>query len=491
LNTISNEIKFLLKHSSIYGFGNILSKAVAFILLPLYTRYLTPTDYGIMELISITTGMIGIVVGIGISGAISRFYYESELEKERNTVISTVYIIAFIVSGISILLLSQTTEFFAGLILDSKSYSNLFLLSFISLGVGIIIDIGQIYLRILYKSSLFIAISILSLIIGVSLNIFFIVYMKYGVLGIFYSTLITNLVIGIPLTSVIIYKVGLGFRWALAKDMLKFSAPLIPSSLAITMVNYSDRYFIKHFVSIANAGIYGLAQKIGTSIHILFTSPFIMTFLPRRFEIVNKPNAKETFKKIFDYYFLAILSIGFALSVFANELMVLMTTPAFYKAGTLIPLIVLTVIILGMKYHFEFGILYSKKTKYYAYINMTTAALHLLLNLIMVSSHGIWGAIYASVIAISVNTMLIYFIGNKLYKIDFDFARNAKIFAMAAGLYFLSQYPFSTNILINSVYKFIILLSFPFFLIWMKILSYAEIYKVKEISSGILQKVRG
>ena len=80
---ITNEIRFLLTHSSIYGLGTVVSRLVAFILLPLYTRYLTPTDYGVLETIDISSGIIGIVVTVGIARSLSRFYYEFDDEKKE------------------------------------------------------------------------------------------------------------------------------------------------------------------------------------------------------------------------------------------------------------------------------------------------------------------------------------------------------------------------------------------------------------------------
>lgn len=490
MNSLTNEIKFLMKHSSIYGLGSILSKAVAFILLPLYTRSLTPQDYGILELIDVTTSMIGIVIGLGVAGAMARFFYDFKDEKDRNRVVSTVYTIVFVISGVSAFLAVLFAKPASAFILDSSSYKDYFIISFSSLMLGILIDTGQTYLRLLYKSVLFMVLSIASLVIGVSLNVILIVYMGYGVLGALYSTLIMRLLFAIPMTAIILYRVGIGFRYSLAKEILYYSLPLIPSSLAMTVVNYSDRYFIKHYVSIADAGLYGLANKLGTAIHMLITSPFIMIFLPRRFEIVNQADAKLIFRKVYDYYFLLMLFIGLTLSIFIDEIMQVMTTPEYYRAGAYVPFIVLTMFILGMKYHFEFGILYKKKTKYYSYINMGTACVHLTLNFLLVRSYGLWGAIYASVIAIGLNTTLIYVVANRLYSINFDFARNAKMFAVAIALFALSKVPFSQGFFVEIGYKSALLATFPFLLIWMKILSNSEITKVKEMTSHIFQAAK-
>ena len=77
----TKELKFLLKHSSVYGLGTIIAQAVGFLLLPFYTRYLTPTDYGVMSLVNITMDIIGIVAGLGVTTAMSRFYFDFGCKK--------------------------------------------------------------------------------------------------------------------------------------------------------------------------------------------------------------------------------------------------------------------------------------------------------------------------------------------------------------------------------------------------------------------------
>lgn len=481
------ELKFLLKHSSIYGLGSILARIVSFALLPLYTRYLTPTDYGILELVDITTGMIGIVVGVGISSAVSRFYYESDDVKFRHQVISTVYITVATVAGISLLLLNFSTEFLAGLILDNKDYQYFFQLSFLSLFIGLIYDVGLIYLRLLHKSVIYIWLSVTSLIIAVSLNIYFVAYLEYGVLGILYSMIITRLIICIPVTAFIIKGVGITYNHELSLEMLKYSLPLIPSSIATTIVNYSDRYFIKYFISIHDAGIFALANKVGSVVHMLITSPFIMTFLPRRFEIAKEEGVKENFVKIFDYYLMLILFVTLGLSVSANEIMYFMTTPEFYRASNYVPIIALTMVILGLKYHFEFGILYTKKTKYYLYINVTTSTIHILLNYFLVQLYGVWGALYSSLAVISLNTLLIYFVAQKLYRIPFDFYKSALTLCIAVGLYYISSITMSGNIFLVMLYKFLVVMSFPLLLILFRVVSEQEFNAFKKWAKNLLR----
>lgn len=483
-------ISFLLKHSTIYGIGNLLSKVVAFLLLPLYTRYLSPESYGILELVDVTIGMIGIVVGVGVTEALSRFYYDQKDGAERRAVISTGYGVVTAMAVVSVLVLSYGSELFAVLILESAGHATLFTISFLSLGLGIITDVAQVYFRLLHKSTHYIAISLANLIIGVLLNILFIAYLEYGVIGIFYASLLTRLLVGVPVTVYVLKKVGIRFQWSLAKEMVAFSVPLIPAALASTAVAYSDRYFINYFLTLAETGIYGLGRKIGSMIHLLITVPFLLVFLPRRFEIAHEEGAKEVFGQVFYYYLLTMLFIGLGLSVMADIVIAMMTTTEFYPAADFVPLAVLTMIILGAKYHFEFGILYSKKTRYYMYIYMVSGGVHLASNWFFVKAIGLWGAMYASLLAQLLTTGLVYLVGQRLFPINFGLWKSLKALVAACAIYAVSTYPLHLDTGLMIVYKFMLVASFPVVLAIFGLISKDEIFRAKQFSQVFARKLR-
>ncbi len=478
---ISKEIKFLLTHSSIYGVGTIVSQLVAFLMLPVYTRYLTPTDYGVLELINITTSIIGLVVTIGIARALSRFYYEYNNLKEQNRVVSTTYLTYSAIALSCVILLLTLTGFLATIILDSNIYAYYFKISFINLALGGLIDIGLMYLRITKKPIIYISLTISRLVMLLSLNILFIVFLKKGILGIFYSTLITRITFATVMTVAILFKTKLRFSFALSINMLKFSLPLIPAAVANTLINQSDKYFVRYFFTIADTGIYSLARKLGNTIHLLLTMPFMMAYMPRRFEIMNNPEAQQIYAKVFKYYCAITIFAGLAISMLIPEILVIMTTPQFYAAGKYVPLIVLSMIIFGFKYHFEFGILWSKKTKYYAYINIITAILNLATNFILIPLYGLWGGVWSSMIVLTVNSFSLYFVSQRLYPIHYDFKNVFKLFLTAFIFYYLSQFISTDHLTLNTIIKSLIILVYPFAVISANVFSEQELNGLKNL----------
>lgn len=485
------EFKFLLKHSTIYGLATVLSQLVGFIMLPIYTRYLTPKDYGILQLIEISTFMLGMILTTGIAQTLSRFYYDHEEDHKRNKTVSTMYFTYCFISLIFSPLLYLSAPILSSKVLDSPVYTYYFYISFLSLILGGLLDIALTYLRITHKSGYFTIISVSRLVMLLSFNIYFIAFKGLGVLGILYSSLIANIFFQMILTVPILFKIKPRFSLRYSIEMLKFSLPLIPARLANTVVNQSDRYFIRYFISIADTGIYSLAQKLGTAIHLLVTCSFNAAFEPRRYEIVKRPDAKQTFNNIFVYHSVVLVVIGLGISVFVPEILKLMVTPEFYKAGQFVPLITFSMIVFGFRNHFEFGILWSKKTKYYTYINGLMAIINLGLNYVLICYLGLWGAVYSATLVIFIHTVLIYLFGKKDYTIKFDFLRVGKLIGLAFAFYGISLIIGTKNIFMGVFLKTLLMLLFVGVLFWAKIITQKEAFALKKIYNDKIRPLAG
>lgn len=454
VDTRLKELRFLLKHSSIYGIGTILSQAVSFLLLPLYTRYLTPTDYGILDLLDTTSALIGIVVGLGISTAVSRFYYEKTSEQERSTLVSTAFILMATGSTALLFLASLFSEDLAALILDGPEQGIYFQVAFLGLALGIVADVSRAYLLVLYKSTLIVTLSITQLIMSVALNVWFIAYLDFGILGVLYTNVAVRILLGFPVTGAILYRTGLRFSMSDAKDIFRYSVPLLPATVGTAVMNYSDRYFVKHYVSLADTGVYSLAKKLGTVLHMLITSPFITTFVPRRFQLAEaEVDAPGIFASVFDSFFILLLSCSLALAMFAPEILIAMTTPGYYEAGKYVAPFLVTMLIFGLKYHVDFGILYRKKTIYYSYINTATVVVQTTGAFFLIRSFGVWGAIAAQMLSVTFNFMLLHMLSRRLYPIPFDFARAVKAFGVAVAFYGASRYVVADHLAVTLLTK--------------------------------------
>jgi len=437
-NVKFRELKFLIKHSSVYGLGSVIGQAISFLLLPLYTQYLSPADYGVMALVDLSRGLIGLVISLGMINGIGRFYYEYDDEKQRNLLISSAYWVVFAVILLFLPLVWYLSTTLSRLLFNTIKYTNIFQVALLSLLFGILVDQGMGYLRIRAKSVKFVKITLVRLIFLVSCNIYFIVFLQTGVIGIFYSSLLVSIVFAIFLTFLILRKTKIYFSWPHAKEMIHYSFPLIFSNIFRVIVNESDKLFINFFFSPFETGIYSIAQKIGTSLHALLTSPFLQAYLPRRFQIMKDANAKQEYANMLDYYLLTICTAGLILAIFSREVLVLMTTKEYYVAAVYIPAILLSMIVFGMKYHFEIGIVVTKKTKFIAYINGLSCTLNLLLNWLLIKRFGVVGAIISVNLSYLLITVLNLMATQRLYPVHFHYSSMFRLFALCLTVYALS-----------------------------------------------------
>jgi O-antigen/teichoic acid export membrane protein len=429
-----NALLQLAKHSSVYAIGALLSKAASFLMLPLYTAYLSPFDYGVLDIVETTSGMIGLVAGFGMASALGRFYFDFDADDGRNGVVSTAIALAAISSVAVLLVTVPLSGPLVHLLFGADVPAATLIVAFITIALGLVVDLSSIYLRLVNRSVLFVVTSMANLVIGISLNIFFIVALKMGVMGILYSNLITRAVVGVPLTWWMLRQTGWRFEGPLARKMLRYGMPLMPSEIASVAIGYSDRFLINGFLSTADAGIYGMAQKLGTALHYVVTSPFLQAFLMQRFAIGREAGAQRTLADAFKYHMVILIVLSTLLSLFAAEVLLLMTAPAFHSAVSFIPMAALAMVVLATKYHFEYGILREKKTQFHMYINTSTAVLQILLNFFLIRWIGLWGAVLAGLLAYATKSVCYLTISQRLYPVPFELGKFLSLLAGSAVL---------------------------------------------------------
>jgi O-antigen/teichoic acid export membrane protein len=485
-----SEIKFLSKHSSIFAVGNFLTKIVSFLLLPIYTRYLTPYDYGIKELVGLTVDVTGILLAMTISSAVMRFYFEYDDTKNRNEVISTAMIIIGSVGIAACALVSFGTDLLAKYLLDNSELGYFFLIAFISMIFGSVNGVSYDYLRANQKSLRYITYNFVKLILGVSLNIYMICFLRLGVVSILLTNLILSVMIFLTLTLPVLRMTGLHLSIAKVKEMAKFGFPLTLSQLGAFVVHLSDRFFMKALWSVSDAGLYSLGYRFGTLPGVFVSGPFNKAWQPRRFELLNKPDSEIIFGRVFTYYLLFLFFCGMSVAVLTKDVLKIMATDSFWSAYQVVPIIVLANIIFNSSTHVNMGLLITKKTKYFALINGTNALLVLCLNFILIRAYGAYGAAVATLIAFVYKISLTYYFSSRYYKIYFEFRRILKILAAATTIYLLSLVVETGSPIINMVIKTSMLGFFPILLYWLKFPTEKEKHEIFAVIKSRLTKLR-
>ena len=371
-NSVKNEIVSAGKQSLVYVLGQALSRIVGFFMIPIYTNFIAPKNYGAMELIEILIAVVGVILACGVEQSMSRFYYDTKSIKKRNTIVSTI-ILGFSIIGLPIvILLVLCSNYFSQLVISEIYYQNCIKIALITVWFGILNEIGLSYLRMRYMAKLFVFVTISQLIISLSLNIYFIVFLKLEIFGIFLSTFIAVGIISISMNIIILKKIKLNFNKKVLIELIKFGLPLIPVRLGLMIGFVSNRYFLRWLgapdpqIALAMVGVYSLGAKFATIVNRFVTVPFNAFWNPRRMELLlsNDPIANNTISKMCTYSSLITIYIALGLSCGIEDLIKIISNERYHEAFTVVPFISLAYVVLGLETHFMTGIIYSKKTKY-------------------------------------------------------------------------------------------------------------------------------
>lgn len=456
-----DELKKISSQTLIYAVGILLSKAIGFFLIPLYTHYLTPEDYGILELLELTSFFAGFFIAMGIHNAILRYFAHYDQTWDKYDVVSTAILFVSFSGLLITVILVIFSNFFSQLLFDTEKYSHLFSIVFVNLYFGILLELCRTSLRAEGKSVLFTILAVIYTLIAVSLNIIFIVVMGLGIKGILYSTLIVQLILLLYLTIYFYPKTKLHFSFSKLKLILKYGIPFIPTGIFLFILNWADRYFLKIYANLEIIGLYSLGYKIGMIVVMLGGFPFSLFWNAYMFDVYKKPDAKNIYSNVLTFYFLVLSFIALGLSCLSKELVTILADSAFLKSYLIIPLISFAMVFMTLDNVLRVGILTSNKTHYLPYVEGFAATIHIALNFLLIPPFGMIGAGISTLLSYVIRAFATVFVSNRFYPIQYEYKRLLLIITNAIVLVVVSKIIRLETLSWSIVGKFFIILIFP------------------------------
>lgn len=482
------EIKNLVHHSFVYWIGVMLAKIVGFLLIPIYTRYLTPADYGTIELLFLTADVAALVICMQMSQGVFRFYHQYETQNEKSRLISTA-LISMLALGIAMAIgFNILARPLTLLIFGSEAYINYFRFFSSVYPICVIIEIPFTLIRIKKQSKLYVFYSFINFLCMVSLNIFFLVYMGWGIWGVLVGSAITYGGLAIFLLYRTFSEVGFSFSFEMIRHVLKFSIPLIPASVGMFVLHFSDRYFVKHFCSLSDVGIYSLGYKFGFILSGMVIQPFNLVWQTYMYEIARKPDRGEIYGRVLTYLTFALILFALVVCVPIEEVIRIIAPPQFYRASGVVPVVTFAYVLNGINLVFQTGLLISGKTPWIGSITFFSAIINLIANYFLVSALGITGAAISTLITFFLMTAGISYISLRVCPIKVEYLRIAKIFFAAVIVFFVSRILEIQGLLIALIIRSCLILAFPVLLFVLNFFNISEKQRVFEFKQYVASK---
>ncbi|TKS60312.1 MAG: hypothetical protein EWM72_01454 [Nitrospira sp.] len=432
-SSLRSHISSLFQGSATYIAGDLATKALAFVLIPVYTRYLTPADYGIIEVVKALTTGFGILCVMGLNGAMTRYYFDYPDDLQRRQFLGNISLLLLLVSFSVVFLFDRYGEALSTALFRGIPFNTYIRLAIWTVFVGMASTVMLTVYRTKQEPVKYVALQITQSFVSFGLILCFVVVRQNGALGKIEGEFVGAMAIGLLVTYLVRPHIRPYWSWSEVKRSLKFGVPLVPHLIFWWVIDLSDRMFLQYYATLQEVGIYSLGYNMA-SLMVVVTAGLNNAWAPYFFSISSRPGAKEIIAKLLTYSLCAFLFIGLVLALFSRELVFLVTTPDYYEAHRIIPLIVIGFVFMGLGILLTNIIFYEQKSHYMPVLTGIAACVNVGLNMLLIPPFGMMGAAYATVVAMAVYACAIFIASQKVYRIPFDTGKIALVGVAFAAL---------------------------------------------------------
>lgn len=496
---LKKEVKTLTKQSMAYSLGDFINYFINFLLFPMYIKMLTPKEYGILAIVTLFSILLMMLLRLGLNDALMRLYFDYTGKEERKRLLGTTYYGLLIVNLTLFVPLYIFIHKIAWIFLydpqispEQKShllnyYGPLFTVTLITCFVRSFLNVPFTLLQTEGRAKFFAVISILRFSANLILKFIFVAIFRWNVHGIVIVDLITALFFTTAFLPIVWRRVSFKPDLKMLKELIAFGLPKVPHNLAHHLLNQSDRYLISQFKDMTAVGIYNVGYNIGYAIKF-FTYAFNMAWNPYSYKIHKEKDAPVRIARLSTYHISFELMIAVFVSFFARELFeiidaLLVIDSKWFGALPVVPFIAFALVFQAAYFLTNIGVSIGKKTKYYPLITGISLVISIAFNLILIPKWGVIGAGITAVISYATMAGVALILGQRFYKIPWEWKRLIIIFAVSVCAVFLSFEANSFALGVRLPLKFAVFLMLPGILWLLRFFSKEELSFMKRYLS--------
>jgi O-antigen/teichoic acid export membrane protein len=437
---VSREINAAVKQSFVWGLGGVLTKVVSFAMLPLYTHYLAPAEYGIWELLDLLMSLLGMMLNMGLTAAILKYYAAAETADERRRVISTCFVFV-LVTGLSVFAVGTTAIPVLTRLLFGPGVTSIYLfLSFTLSVMAYVATVPYTLLRAKDRAQLLVTYDTIGNAAGLALNLVFVMVFKLGLLGVLLSPLLVGTVKTVLVFFWTRYDIGFSIDRARLRQLLVFGGPLVLSNLTMFALNFSDRFFLRELRSLEVVGVYAVGYKFGYMLNFLVIQPFNMMWQGRMFVIHKQPDYVRIFRNMFVLYSVLLIGSGLGLALFGPAFVPMMVDARYAGAARIIPVVTLAYVFLGMGYFLQVGMFLAARTGLIGLVSAIASVATLILNYVLIGFFGMMGAAWATLFGFMILACGSCYFSQRVCPMALGLGRASKALFLAAGVFIASEF---------------------------------------------------
>jgi len=438
--------------SFVYGLGQGLEKITRFLLIPIYLRYLSPAEFGIVALARLSATFIAGLLTLCLESSITRYFYEWQKKGIERQAVGTLWMFTVIWGMLLTWVVVLLGEGLFNVLFSQVSFDPYIKISLWAVGLSSLIAVPRKLIRMQERAVLYTILSYSHVLLGLILTVYFVVHKDQGAVGILKASLVSNLVIALPYAAVTLGHCRLVISVPLLKECLQFCLPIVPGFFIKTLSSMADTFVLEKCVNVKDVGLYSIARNLSMLIGEMATA-IKTAWIPFYIRVVNeRDDYKQIICRSTTCYSAGMAFLCFGLAVFAREIIVFLGREAYIDAAAYIPMLVLANLISAHDGILECGILMAKRTKFLSIVPLVGTGCIVCLSLLLVPPLAAWGAVISMLVAAIISFGLLYRYSIRAYPIAFDSVAAAKMLLAGLFLFVISIWIETSKVMLPSVW---------------------------------------
>jgi O-antigen/teichoic acid export membrane protein len=431
----------ILRASTVFGLSNLGIRALNFLLLPVYTRFLSPADYGVIALAETLAVLMVTVVGMGFDASIQRlyFHYVGNPEALSSYVGSTLKFAVVVETGFILLVLAAGPWVQHAVFRGSSVAFRYVAITVITAAAVTLFT----YRLVLYQAERrpwpYAVLSFLSFALTASFSIALVVFAGRGIIGMLVGKLIAALLclaVGIVLTRHALHS---HFHWAFVRETMAMGVPLVPHLLMALGLITADRFILAHYSDLREVGLYAIAYSLGM-IMSLVTMSLNQAWAPVYYDVARQgEEGRQVLGKMCSGLIIALTAVACFGALIAQGFVARFIDHRYVSAGRVVPWIIGAYLAHSLFTLFSLAPMQAKRTKLIMGGSFVALVVNTALNFALIPHWGMYGAAYATLIAYVVEAMVMYVLAQRAYRLQYDLPRIVAAMAVFGGALVVTQ----------------------------------------------------
>ena len=436
----------LVQGSALYATANFGIKSLNFLLVPVYTRYLTPSEYGIINLAESLAAMVAIFAGVGLTGAVRRLYFEyvddaGALARYMSTNFYFLLVAGSLAFALSCIGLKPAlTRWDPGI---ATPFFRYLVIAVATAVVSLVAEFRLVGYQLEQKPRAYALLAVAQFLLMVIASLLLVVVWRWGALGMLLGKCIAATVAGLIAIMLLRRWLFAGWSAEYLRKTLSLSLPIIPHQLMAFGLIAADRFILQRYRPLSEVGIYTLAYTFGM-VMLLVTSSLMQAWNPLFFDVARQgtDNARAILGRLSSALIIFLAAIACFGSLIAEDVTRAILSPAYRAVGPVIPWIIGGYFFHGLFGLFHLSILQGKRTSLLLAASGIACAANIGLNFWWIPKWGMYGAAYATFVGYVIEAAIMYVAAQKVHRVPYQQGRILLSLAVFFSALMLTQIPF-------------------------------------------------